>query len=148
MPRAWVVLRRIWLATFVAALGLVVLLPVVYAKMGPPPLFSYFLSLPGWILLGMAAMLFLLPHSTHDVIVCSPQELRAWQLKSLLGALLIGLAASMGAFQLKYAHGDWCMAAACVGLILCLFLAPYFFRLSAWRIWAGTAMVFAACFCR
>lgn len=142
MPRAWVFLRRVWIALFTLSLGLVILLSGMHVH---PRAVS---SVQGWILLSIATMLFLLPHGAHDVIICSHRELRTWQFKSLLGSLLIGTGALIGAIQLNATRWEWSVAVACGVLVLCLMTAPYFFRLSPWRVWAGTSMVFAACFCR
>ncbi len=143
MPRAWVFLRRAWLVAFTGALGLVILLPALYASSidmssRPHPVSS----VQGWILLSIAAMLFLFPHNPHDVIVCSPRELRSWQFKSLLGSLLIGTGALIAAIQCDSARGECSVVVAFGVLGLCLFAVPYFFRLSAWRVWAGTALIF------
>ena len=145
MPRSWVFLRRLWLAAFTGALGLVILLPALYASsidISQPHVVS---SVQGWILFSIATMLFLFPHNPHDVIVCSPRELRSWQFKSLLGSLLIGTGALIAAIQCDSARGEWSVAVVLGVLVLCLFAAPYFFRLSAWRIWLGTALVFLSC---
>jgi hypothetical protein len=138
MPRAWVFLRRVWIAAFTASLGLVVLLPGMHAHT------RAISSVQGWILLSIATMLFLFPHHSGDVIVSSPRELRYWQIKSLLGSLLLGTCALIGAIQFDVATWECSVAVAFGVLGLCLFSAPYFFRLSAWRVWAGTALIFAA----
>lgn len=148
MPRAWVFLRRVWIASFTASLGLVIVLPVMYASTTMPIRPSPIFSVQGWILLSIATMLLLIPHNTHDVIVCSQRELRGWQFKSLLGSLLIGVASLIVALQCDWVRWEWSVAVVCGVIMLCLVTAPYFFRLSAWRVWAGTALVFAACFCR
>ncbi len=135
MPRAWVFLRRAWIVAFTGALGLVILLPGMHAH---PHAVS---SAQGWILLSIAAMLFLFPHNPHDVIVCSPRELRSWQLKSLLGSILIGIGALISAIQCDAASWEWSVAVVCGVIMLCLVTAPYFFRLSAWRIWGGIMLI-------
>jgi hypothetical protein len=89
-------------------------------------------------------MLFLLPHPPQDVIVCSQRELFTWQLKSLLGALMIGALSLIGATQSVYALSDWTVATACGVLVLCLLAAPWFFRLCAWRMWVGSVLLFVA----
>jgi hypothetical protein len=147
MPRIWVLLRRIWIAIFTGSLGLVIVLPWMHQMVGVPLQRQAVLSVPSWILLSMATMLFLFPHNSHDVIVCSPRELRAWQFKSLLGSLIIGTGACLGAIQCDCARWEWSVAVACGVLGLCLFTAPYFFRLSAWRIWGGIILIFVGFTC-
>lgn len=148
MPRAWVFLRRVWIAAFTATLGLVIVLPAMYASTAMPVRPSPIFSVQGWILLSIATMLFLIPHSAHDVIVCSQRELRRWQFKSLLGSLLIGVASLIVALQCDWVRWEWSVAVVSGVIMLCIVTAPYFFRLSSWRIWAGTILVFAACFWR
>ena len=145
MPRAWVFLRRVWLAAFTGAVGLVIVLPPMLDGADLPYRPQSVSSVQGWIFFGIATMLFLFPHTTHDLIVCSPRELRAWQFKSLLGSLIIGTGACLGAIQCDSARGEWSVLVALGVLVLCLVAAPYFFRLSAWRIWLGTALIFLSC---
>jgi hypothetical protein len=140
MPRAWVILRRVWLAAFTGALGMVCLLP----QMRGLTLQRADWSLQSWLLFSVASMLFLLPHPPQDVIVCSQRELFTWQLKSLLGSLMIGGGALIGATQSVYALSDWTVATACGVLVLCLLAAPWFFRLCAWRMWVGSVLLFVA----
>jgi len=147
MPRAWVHLRRAWVALFTLSLGLVVVLPSMLDGFDLPYRPQSVSSVQGWIFFSIATMLFLLPHSTHDVIVCSPRELRAWQFKSLIGSLIIGTGACLGAIQCDCARWEWSVAVACGVLGLCLFTAPYFFRLLAWRIWGGIILIFVGFTC-
>jgi len=147
MPRAWLVLRRVWIAAFTASVGLVIVLPVMCASTAMPIRSSPIFSVQGWILLSIATILFLIPHSAHDVIVCSPRELRSWQFKSLLGSLLIGVGALIVALQCDWARWEWSVAVVCGVLMLCLVTAPYFFRLSAWRIWGGIILIFVGFTC-
>ncbi len=141
MPRAWVVLRRVWLAAFTGALGMVCLLPQISGSSLQSP---GEWSLQRWLLFSIASLLFLLPHPTQDVIVCSQRELFTWQLKSLLGSLMIGGSALIGATQGVYALSGWTVASACGVLVLCLLASPWFFRLCAWRMWVGSFLLFVA----
>ena len=134
-------LRRVWLAAFTGALGMVCLLPQMRGLTLQRP---GGWSVQSWLLFSVASMLFLLPHPPQDVIVCSQRELFTWQLKSLLGSLMIGGSALIGATQGVYALSDWTVASACGVLVLCLLAAPWFFRLCAWRMWAGTVLLFVA----
>lgn len=144
MPRAWVVLRRVWLAAFTGALGMVVVFPLMFHETGVPVRSHEILSVQSWILFSIASMLFLLPHPPQDVIVCSQRELFTWQLKSLLGSLMIGGSALIGATQDVYALSDWTVALSCGVLVLCLLASPWFFRLCAWRMWVGSFLLFVA----
>jgi len=144
MPRTWVILRRVWLAAFTGALGMVCLLPSMHHETGVLVRSNEVLSVQSWILFSIASLLFLLPHPTHDVIVCSQRELFTWQLKSLLGSLMIGGSALIGARQGVYALSDWTVALSCGVGVLCLLAAPWFFRLCAWRIWVGSVLLFVA----
>ena len=142
MPRAWVVSRRVWVALFTCSMGLVVLLPLMHSETGEP-LRSYgVLSVQSWLLLSIASMLFLMPHTTRDVIVCSQQELRAWQFKSFTGSLIIGISSFLCASHLAVTMSDWVFAVFCGITILSLLFSPWFFRLCTWRIWVGMALVF------
>jgi hypothetical protein len=148
MPRAWVFLRRVWIALFTLSLGLVVVLPVMCME-------DDVASQPGgawpvlrWILFSIAAMLILAPHDPQDVIVSSQKELRVWQLKTLFGSMVMGTGALILGIRSVYGLLEWPVAISCGVLLVCLLISPWFFRLSAWRIWVGTALVFTACFCR
>lgn len=142
MPRLWVALRRVWVAAFTGALGMVILLPLMHNETGAPIRGDGELSIPSWILLSMASVLFLMPHNRQDVIVCSQRELLAWQVKSFFGSLIMGVSSLIGASQSLYARSDWGVAVACGALVMCLWVSPWFFRLCAWRIWAGTVLSF------
>lgn len=141
MPRAWVMLRWLWLAAFTGALGMVCLLPQIS---GLSLQSSGEWSLQRWLLFSIASLLFLLPHPTQDVIVCSQRELFTWQLKSLLGSLMIGGSALICATQGEYALSDWTVAISCGVGVLCLLASPWFFRLCAWRMWVGSFLLFVA----
>jgi hypothetical protein len=147
MPRAWVFLRRVWIASFTAALGLVIVLPMMCDSTAMPIRSSPIFSVQGWIFLSIATMLFLIPHSAHDVIVCSQRELRGWQFKSLRGSLLIGVASLIVALQCDWARWEWSVAVVCGVILLCLVTAPYFFRLSAWRVWGGIILILVGFAC-
>jgi hypothetical protein len=141
MPRAWVVLRRAWFGIFTFAIGMVVLLPLMYSM----SVRSYgVVSIQSWILFSIASMLFLVPHNTLDVIVCSQRELRAWQIKSLMGSLLVGLSSFVCASQVAVALSDWRVAIFCGITIICLLVSPWFIRLCTWRIWVGIVLVFVS----
>jgi hypothetical protein len=101
-------------------------------------------SVQRWIMLGIACLLFLLPQNDRDVIVCSQHELRTWQLKSFMASLLIGLSSLVCASQLASARTDWAISICCGVALLCLLVTPGFFRLCAWRIWVGTALIAVA----
>jgi len=141
MPRAWVMLRWVWLAAFTGALGMICLLPQMrgLALQSPGEW-----SLHRWLLFSIASLLFLLPHPIQDVIICSQRELFVWQLKSLLGSLIIGGSALICATQGVYGRADWMVALSCGVGVLCLLAAPWFFRLCAWRIWVGSVLLFVA----
>ncbi len=143
MPRVWVVLRRVWLATFSFALGMVVLLSLMHNETGSPVRGYGVLSVRSWILLSTASILFLMPYNRQDVIVCSQRELLSWQIKSFLGSLIIGISAMIGATQSVYALSDWTVAIPCGVLLMSLLASPWFVRLCAWRIWAGIALLSA-----
>jgi len=142
MPRLWAVLRKIWLVAFAGAWGFL-LLQLLFScgslqvRLG--------LSLPQWILWSLAALFFLLPMPAQDVIVSSAREELGWQLKSLLGSVMIGLAALSCAISFYMGLSDCLGALVCVILCGCLFTSPLFFRLSAERIWAG--LFFVLCMC-
>jgi hypothetical protein len=142
MPRAWVLLRWVWLAAFTGALGMVIVLPLMHHETGVLVRSSEVLSVQSWILFSIASLLFLLPHPTQDVIVCSQRELFTWQLKSLLGSLMIGGSALICATQGVYGLSDWTLAFSSGVGVLCLLASPWFFRLCAWRIWVGTVLLF------
>jgi hypothetical protein len=139
MPRLWGILRRSWVAAFIVALGMVVLLPLMQ---GMPVRSHGAGSIQRWLLLSIASTLFLMPHTAQDVIVCSQRELLAWQIKSFLGSLMIGISSLVCASHLVYAMSDWLMAFFCAILTACLLVSPWLFRLCAWRMWAGMALVF------
>lgn len=148
MPRAWVFLRRAWIALFTLSLGLVVMLPwmcmeddVACQPSGTWPVLR-------WILFSIAAMLLLATHDPQDVIVSSQKELRVWQLKTLFGSMVMGAGALILGLRSVYGLSDWPVAISWGVLLVCLLISPWFFRLSTWRIWGGAALVFAACFCR
>lgn len=142
MPRAWVVLRRVWVALFTGALGMVLLLQLMH---GRPVQSHNDWSVQRWIILSIAGMLFALPQDDREVIVCSQHELRVWQLKSFVGSLLLGISSLVCASRLADAPSDGAVAIACGITIICLLAAPWFFRLCAWRIWAGMALIVAGC---
>jgi hypothetical protein len=141
MPRRWIVLRRIWIAAFTASVGMVILLPWIHSQSGFPVPREGIIPVQRWILLSIASLFFLLPHPARDVIVCSQRELLAWQLKSLFGSLVIGVSALICAAQINAARSDGLLALACALLIGCLLVSPWFFRLCAWRLWVGTALI-------
>lgn len=138
MPRAWIVWRRVWVGVFTFAIGMVVLLPLMQGlsvqnhRVG---------CVRSWIVLSMAFMLFLMPHNNRDVIVCSQPELRAWQIKSLTGSLLVGLSSLVCTLYGVYTLSDWGVMLFCGITIICLLVSPWFFRLCAWRIWVGMVLV-------
>ena len=141
MPRAWVVLRRVWFGVFTFAIGMVVLLSL----MNSMSVRSYgVVSLQSWILLSIASILFLVPHNTLDVIVCSQRELRAWQLKSFMGSILVEGSAFICTSQVAVAMLDWRVAFCCGITLICLLVSPWFFRLSTWRIWVGIVLIFVS----
>jgi|GEM_PF-4715153 len=140
MPRAWVVLRRSWVALFTGSLGLAILLPQLQGLSGQN---QDAWSLQSWILCSIAFMLFLLPHNSQDVIVCSTRELFFWQLKSFMGSLIIGIGSLICAAQIVHALSHWTVALLCGVLLICLLTSPWFFRLCAWRIWGGIALIVA-----
>ncbi len=141
MPRAWIVWRRVWVGVFTFAIGMVVLLPLMQGlsvqnhRVG---------CVRSWIVLGMAFMLFLKPHNNRDVIVCSQPELRAWQIKSLMGSLFVGLSSLVCTSQVAVAMSDWGVAIFCGITIICLLVSPWFIRLCTWRIWVGMILVFVS----
>jgi len=141
MPRLWVILRRVWAAVFLCALGMVVLLPLMQ---GMPVRNQGAWSIQSWLLFSIASTLFLMPHTTQDVIVCSQRELLAWQIKSFCGALIIGGSSLIGAAQIVYARSDGLLALFCAILIACLLVSPWFIRLCAWRMWVGMALIFVS----
>ncbi|MEI7945390.1 MAG: hypothetical protein WCJ02_01775 [bacterium] len=141
MPRLWVILRRAWGAVFIVAMGMVVLLPMMQGK----HVRSHGAwSIQSWILVSVASSLFLMPHTTQDVIVCSQRELLAWQIKSFLCALAIGVSSLICAAQIVYAHSDGLLTLFVAILTVCLLVSPWFFRLCSWRMWIGIFLIFAS----
>lgn len=138
MPRLWVALRRAWFATVAGTLGMMVLFPLMN---GTFIRFRPLESTWGWIGIGIAFMLFLLPHDDRNVMVCSQRELVSWQLKSALGSLLLGIASLTCAVHAIAAFPDKAQFALCSAAMLCLLVSPWFFRLCAWRLWTGMALV-------
>jgi hypothetical protein len=98
-------------------------------------------------LFGIAAMLLLAPHDPQDVIVSSQKELRVWQLKTLLGSMVMGTGALILGIRSVYGLSDWPVAISCGVLLVCLLISPWFFRLSTWRIWGGFVLIVAGCAC-
>jgi hypothetical protein len=147
MPRAWVFLRRVWIALFTLSLGLVVVLPWMYMEddVASPP--GGVLPVLRWILFSIATMLILAPHDPQDVIVSSQKELRVWQLKTLFGSMVMGTGALILGIRSVYGLWDWPVAISCGVLLVCLLISPYFFRLSAWRVWGGIILIFVGFAC-
>ena len=139
MPRLWVILRRGWLTAFIVATGMVILLPSIQ---GMSVRSHGAGSIQSWLLFSIASTLFLMPHTPHDVIVCSQRELLAWQIKSFLGSLMIGIGSLVCASHLAYAMSDCLVALFFAILIACLWVSPWFIRLCAWRMWVGMVLVF------
>ncbi len=141
MPLAWVVLRLVWVASFIVAIGMVVLLPLMQGSLARS---HDTWSLQSWLLFSIASTLFLMPHHRQDVIVCSQRELLTWQSKSFLGSLIIGGSSWICAAQIEYARSDCWVALFSVLLAACLLASPWFFRLCAWRLWVGMALIFVS----
>jgi hypothetical protein len=147
MPHAWVFLRRGWIVLFTLSLGLVVVLPWMCMEDDVASQLSGAWPVLRWILFGIAAMLLLAPHDPQDVIVSSQKELRVWQLKTLLGSMVMGTGALILGIRSVYGLSDWPVAISCGVLLVCLLISPWFFRLSTWRIWGGFVLIVAGCAC-
>jgi hypothetical protein len=138
MPRAWIVLRRVWLALVMVSLGLVLLLPLLQdAALST----QSGISLPRWIFLSFTVLFFGMPHDDRDVIICSQRELSSWQAKSALGSLLVGLASFVCVTRVAKTPFDGGILLLGGVALFCLLAAPWFFRLCAWRMWAGMALL-------